>query len=312
MNCYPWWHATLQPMSQQSWASQTISSGCAQDSTGNIPCPPEAMRESAAAWLARYAPQAITTIGGALDQDTYTFARYMTSEVGSGTIEERIAVGEAALNQAKRRAGVLGSWRSKLREMLVPNGKYGAIHAPDAYCKQLGMSVGCNPARRWAATSRDPTAFAIVLAHFVMSGQSGDFARGAETQWGPEYLRNTDNTYLKNGTTQARIESFVRYAASDSGGRYYWVGQLPGVDPWHTWLAKKGPAASSPQGLAMIAQGIAGLPLSGGRPQRIAWPADLPACDKPASGLVALATGVGIAAVLWYGSSWWTNRNRTA
>lgn len=297
MSCWPWFHPDLTAIASQPWANSIVPSGCSADGTGSIPCAPSSMRESAEAWLAAYAPAALAMIGGRLDQDTYTFARYMHSEVGSGTVEERVAVGEAAVNQAKNRAGTFGSWRSKLNGMLIPNGKYGAIHCPAAYCAQLGKSADCNCAGRWAATSRDPSVLSVILANLVVSGQSGDFARGAMTQWGPEYLKNTDGSRMGQGTTRARVETFVRYAASSSGGGYYWVGALPGVDPWHTWLAKKG----TPGNELWIQAGIDGLALtSNGKPLRPSWPADLPVCGKPAStfGLV-VTTILGISAGAW-------------
>src|SRR5690606_38453127 len=204
---------------------------------------------------------------------------------------------------ARRRAGLLGDWRAQLYKMLLPKGKYGAIHAPEAYCLSLGLKKNCNPEGRWAATSRDPTIAAILIASFILSGNSGGFSRGAETQLGPEYLLNADGkTYLKDGTTPARVESFVRYAASKSGGQYYWVGPIPGIDPWHTWLAKKGPAADTPQGQALIAYGLSALPLDAkGKPIRTVWPSDLPICPRgPSTG--AIIAGVGIAAALWYGA----------
>jgi hypothetical protein len=240
------------------------------------------MRASAEAWLARNAPQAIVMIGGRLTLDGYTFARYMHSEVGSGTIEERIAVGEAAINQAKMRAGLFGNWRSKLNEMLIPNGRYGAIHAPDAYCASLGKPPRCNAARRWAATTRDPSIMTLLLAQLVVSGASGDFAEGAQTQWGPDAVKESDGITPKL-TNPTAIANFVRSAAHPSNGQYYWVGPLPGVDPWHTWLVVKGPTAGSLVGQALIARGISALPLTGRAPLRPSWPANLPICDKPAS-----------------------------
>jgi len=266
------------------------------------------MRASAEAWLAKNAPVALQMIGGKLSQIVYTFARYMHSEVGSGTIEERVAVGEAGLNQARLRAGTLGNWASKLNEMLIPwetpkrphaKGLYGAIHAPDAYCASLGKEPGCNAANRWAATTRDPSVLSLLLAHLVVSGGSKNFAKGAATQWGPEYLKNPDGSRMGTGTTPERVASFVKYAASSSGGQYYWVGPLPGVDPWHTFLTAKGPAATTMQGQALILRGIAGLQLSNGKPVRPVWPADLPVCGGLAGGFsgaeIALAL-LGVAA----------------
>ena len=296
-------------LAAQPWSKSIVPSSCIPDGTGSIPCAPSSMRASAEAWLSAHVPQALALIGGSLDQLTYTFARYMHSEVGSGTIEERVAVGEAAVNQAKARAGLIGSWQSKINTMLIPNSKYGAIHCPADYCASLGKGPDCNCAGRWAATTRDPSVLSIVLAHLVVSGESGNFARGAATQWGPEYLKNTDGSRMGQGTTRARIESFVRYAASSAGGRYFWVGSLPGVDPWHTWLAFKGNAIDIANSEALIQRGIEGLALSSsGKPIRPTWPADLPVCGKPSSMgvlgsfvMAVLGFGLGIAAFRRFG-----------
>jgi len=290
----------MSALAEQAWAKTIVPSGCSIDETGNIPCAPSSMRAAAEKWLALNVPAMLTLIGGKLDQTVYTFARYMHSEVGSGTIEERVAVGEAAINQAKSRAGALGDWISKLNTMLTPNGKYGAIHAPAAYCAALGTcGTACNCAGRWAATTRDPSVLAIVLANLVVSGGSGGFARGAMTQWGPEYLENTNGSRMGTGTTRARVENFVRYAASSKGGRYFWIGPLAGVDPWHTWLAgKKLPIGVNAE--TAIQYGIEGLALAAdGRPSRPLWPKDLPICGKPMSGggaALALLLGIGVGA----------------
>lgn len=299
MSCYPWWHTSMSALAAQAWTGTTVPSGCSADGTGSVPCAPSSMRAAAEKWLAANAPAVLAMIGGKLDQTVYTFARYMHSEVGSGTIEERVAVGEAAINQAKSRAGVIGDWISKLNTMLIPNGKYGAIHCPDAYCASIGKGPDCNCAGRWAATTRDPSVLAIVLANLVVSGNSGGFARGAMTQWGPEYLKNTNGSRMGTSTTRARVESFVRYAASSAGGRYFWVGSLPGVDPWHTWLAgKKLPIGVNAE--TAIQHGIEGLALAAdGKPSRPLWPKDLPICGKPMSGgsaVLALLLGIGAGA----------------
>lgn len=283
-------------LAAQSWANKIIPSGCSADGTGSVACAPETMRARAEAWLRDNVPDVLTLVGGTLHQDTYTFARYMHSEVGSGTIAERVAVGEAAVNQAKHRAGVLGNWRAKINTMLIPNGKYGAIHCPAAYCASLGKSADCNCANRWAATTRDPSVLSLALANLVVTGASDNFANGVMTQWGPEYLKNSNGTRMGAGTTRARVETFIRYAASSSGGRYFWVGSVPGVDPWHTWLAGKKPIGWPEE--ALIQRGIEALALdANGKPVRPQW-GNLPVCSRPAStfGLIAttvLSIGVG-------------------
>ena len=294
--CFPSWHAKLAPLVQG--AQITVFSGCAVNAQGNVACAPETMRAKAEAQLRALAPGLFS---GALSLEAYTLARYMESEVGSGTIEERVAVGEAAVNQAKRRG------KSVLNVLLYnqgaghPNyGFYGPIHDSDAGCVARGLAPGCGPFKRWASTSRDPTVTSLLIADLVMSGRSQNFARGAETQWGPDSLK-------PKPLTPERIASFVRSAANAS--RYYWVGPLPGVDPWHTWLVSKrdNVAPSSPEGQALILRGIGALPLQGSTPIRPAWPASMPLCPTngaaPGStsyrGLKIAAGVAGVAGASW-------------
>jgi hypothetical protein len=269
MACWPWFSPQFRALAQEGWTKAIVPSGCGVDSGGNVACRPEEIRASAEVWLARNASQALATIGGRLSLDVYTFARYMHSEVGSGTVEERVAVGEAAVNQAR------SSGRS-IYQMLTPTGYYGPIHAPRDWCLAHGYScsstsnpnVCCAPYKRWASTARDPSVMAILLAHLVVSGASGDFAQGAVTQWGPE-------AWINDG--QAKLTGFVKNIASSS--KYYWAGPLPGVDPWHTFLVRKewfGP--STPMGSTLVKRGIEALTLPRRAP---VWPADMAVCRKP-------------------------------
>jgi hypothetical protein len=285
MTCFPWFSPTYRALATEAWTKAIIPSGCSIDAQGNVPCAPESMRAAAEAWLTKNAPQALTMIGGKLALDTYTFARYMHSEVGSGTIEERIAVGEAGMNQAKKRAGLVGNWLSKLRVMLTPNdgvrshGYYGAIHSPAAYCQQAFGKSSCNGQNRWAATSRDPSVLSLLLAHLVVSGASGDIASGATTQWGPDAFKFTDGSKIDS---PAQAERFVRVVANQG---LYWVGPIAGVDPFHTFLVKEGPKASTTVGQGLIALGIGALPMSGSKMLRPDWSAGA-VCKKPVSAII--------------------------
>lgn len=295
MACWPWFSSSYRSLNTEAWTKTIIPSGCGVDSGGNVACSPESIRAKAEAWLAQRYPQVLAQIGGRLALDTYTLARYMHSEVGSGTVEERVAVGEAALNQARIS-------RRTIYQMLTPTGFYGPIHAPRDWCLAHGYScsstsnpnVCCAPYKRWASTARDPSIMSLLLAHLAVSGASGDFAEGAVTQWGPE-------AWIKDG--QAKLSSFVRNIAASS--KYYWVGPLPGVDPWHTFLVRKewfGP--SSPMGADLVARGIEALTLPRRAPS---WPADLPVCGKPLLNrraqaflvsMLGLAVGVGAASLI--------------
>lgn len=232
--CYPWWHAPLLDLTRQPWAETIIPSGCGIVN-GDATCSPEQMRATSEQWLRAKHPAVLTLIGGSLPLRTYTFARYMHSEVGSGTIEERVAVGEAALGQGKLTGRTI-------EKMLTPTGFYGPIHASEDVCIARNYARGtrqnkcggtanpktcCSPFNRWASTARDPSLATLVIAHYVVTGQTGNFANDAVTQWGPE-------AWIKEG--QARLDKFVEQAANQG---LYWVGPLPGVDPFHTFLTAK-------------------------------------------------------------------------
>lgn len=196
--CWPSWHPRYVGLS-----NKPISSGCATVD-GNVQCAPADMAARAGVSLV-----------------VYTLARYAQSEVGSGTIEERVAVMEAAVNQARLRG------YPDVTKLLVWNpgtkaanqGYYGPIHGPS------GVSTA--PYGRWAATSKDPSPQTLALAELVASGRSGNFAKGATSQYGMEYLSDPAGK--------------VRSHAEDGK---FWVGPLPGVDHMHTFLFRQYPKNS--------------------------------------------------------------------
>ena len=70
-----------------------MHSGCRVNEVGNVACGPDALRAQAEGMLR----QAGVWAGRrSLPRPTYTLARYMASEVGNGTPEEKVAVGQAA------------------------------------------------------------------------------------------------------------------------------------------------------------------------------------------------------------------------
>jgi len=245
-------------------AQVTVSSGCAVASNGNIPCSPESMRASAEAKMRQLG------LLNNLSLETYTLARYMHSEVGSGTIFERVAVGEAAVNRARMERlsrGVLSLLLYRQGSSHPNYGYYGPIHG-------VGTGTSTAPYGRWAATSRDPTVLTILLADLITSGASGNFNRGADDQAGPEYWAPQGQTALNN---------YVRNLANKGK---YWVGPLVGIDPWHTFLTfTPGVKASSTEGQVLIARGLQALQLPITRPK---WDlSTLPSCggapaDTPA------------------------------
>lgn len=274
--CVPWWSSKFGEMAKGTQIK--VASGCAVASNGNIPCAPEAMRAAAEAKMRQLG------LLSSVSLETYTLARYMQSEVGSGSIFERVAVGEAAVNRARMERlsrGVLSLLLYRQSPSSPNYGFYGPIHG-------VGTGVSTAPYGRWAATSQDPTALTLMLADLIMSGASGNFNRGADDQAGPEYWAPQGQTALNN---------YVRNLASKGK---YWVGPIVGVDPWHTFLTfTPGVKASSTEGQVLIARGMQALQLPIVRPQ---WNmAALPSCGSgPAESSAMIAIGVvGVLAGMW-------------
>ena len=277
--CYPSWHKTYAPLAQGTQV--IVFSGCKLNAEGNIGCSPESMRANAAQQLKRLAPGLFS---GKLSLETYTLARYMQSEVGSGTVETRVAVGEAAVNQAKLRG------KSILHVLLYnqgaghPNyGFYGPIHGPEG--------VTTAPYRRWASTRLDPTVLTLLLAQLITSGQSRNFANGAD-----------DQSDMFNRTAYPNpVGTLQTFAKRGS----YWVGPLPGVNHQHTFLFRKyGVAPTTPQGAALLARGIAAV----SNPTPPSWPATMPVCSTEGPkgpggtnyrGLKIVAGVAGVAGASW-------------
>lgn len=229
-------------------------------------CSPESMRAKAEADARA---SGLWTGFKALDLATYTLARYVTSEVGDGTPEEIVAVGEAAVNYAKRHKLPDGVLSLLLYRQPVghPNrGAYGPIHGPG------GTSTA--PYGRWAATSQDPTMLTLLLADMVMNGQSGDFADGAEDQVGMEYMSDP-----------------VGKVRSQAAEMKYWVGPLAGVNQQRTFLFKYyGVKPTSSDGAALLARGLWGAAQPG-----MKWSPLMPVASR--GGIIVAAA---IALVGWY------------
>jgi hypothetical protein len=282
--CWPWFSPQYRTLASEAWTKTVVPSGCgAADASGNVPCSPEAMRATSEAWLAHNYPQAIVMLGGRLDLDTYTFARYMHSEVGSGTVEERIAVGEAGFNRAK----LIGK---SISQLLMPSGYYGPIHGSDALCTSRGYDcssksgVCCAPFGRWAATSRDPSIMSVLLAHLVVSGASGNFSNGADDQDGPD-------AWVKQG--QTALTNYVRGLANNGK---YWVGPLPGVNHWHTFLQfTPNFAERAVYGKQWLQRGIDSLTLPMVVPD---WSGSVAVCTRPVFSYVSPKAGTFLVSML--------------
>jgi hypothetical protein len=297
--CYPWWHFQYGPMRGTALDISLSSAGCVPNADGDITCAPEVMRARAEQLLkasGRWPANKKLTLG------TYTLARYMHGEVGSGTVEERVAVGEAAVNRVKLEyktdpeKGVLNLllYRTPGKSSY---GKYGRINL-----KRDGVTVNTG---RWAQTSVEPSVLTVILADMVMNGNSGDFSHGADDQDGLEY-----RTYFPVPMDRINAEA--------SRGKY-WVGPLPGVDHWHTTLFHTfgvKPDSLVGRGLLERARLVFGNPQwdETGRivqSMRPYWPTTLPPCpmiddsepDKARKVLIGAAI-VGGALALAGGTFW--------
>jgi hypothetical protein len=289
-DCYPPFHAKFAALA--AGPQTTVFSGCAVNALGNIACAPEAMRANAEVQLRRLAPGLFE---GGLSLEAYTLARYMASEVGSGTVEERVAVGEAAVNRAKLERlsrGILSLLLFRQGSGHPNFGFYGPIHATAESCAQRGLPEFCHPFGRWAATTRDPTVLTLLLANLIMTGQSGNFANGAD-----------DQSDMLNRKAYPNPASTLQHKATKGD---YWVGPLPGINHHHTFLFRQfGFSPVSPQGAALLVRGIAAL----SSPPPV-WPANLPICStaRPAtpvgrSDFATFMIGVGAVTGL-VGLSW--------
>lgn len=286
IDCYPWWHAKFEPLRQAKQIK--LNSGCVVNSSGNVPCEPQDMRRAAEMQL-----QAAGYLSS-LSLETYTLARYMQGEVGGGagggTLEEAVAVGEAAVNRAKlegkKDANSILLYRQAPSH---PNyGWYGPIHG-------FGGTTTA-PYGRWATTHVDPTVLAVMLADLVTSGKSGNFSRGADDQDGLEYSANFPN-----------VEGYVNNLASRSK---FWVGLLPGVNHWRTFLQTtiKGETNKTPKGIARVQYTMSVLAndmaVTGKRAMAHPWPKDMPICARP-GGLLAAAGILGATAgIIAFNQGW--------
>lgn len=288
--CYPSFHLVFAPSVGTAVDQRILRSNCPVESDGNIRCAPEAMRADAERQLQS---SGFWPSNKLLDLATYTLARNIQSEVGDGTVEERVALAESTINQGLRR-GAPTPQQAVLKAALYaqPSRLYGAINAPDGGSLRSG---------RFTSTSRDPSILSTLIADFVIRGGSRNFAQGADDQDGLEYQSSFSDP----------IKRILQYAKESS----YWVGPLPGVDHWKLTLFRKyNVSPSSPEGLALIQRAKVYFSIAAYengkvvRALRPVWPANLPICTAPDAKeptspgkqiLVAFTLTAGFAAAAW-------------
>jgi hypothetical protein len=146
--------------------------------------------------------------GGGLPLNVYSLARNIQSEAGSGSIAERGAMAQAALNRA-RRDGI------SISHLTMRNGT--------RYARQSGR----NPR---VASSQDPRWSDIVLAALTLEGRlEGQFG-GVTHYFSPKVQ---DSMHAAGRTSSDRWAIYDRWARSWG---YAWVGPIPGVDPEKQFL----------------------------------------------------------------------------
>ena len=256
------------------YPTTTVASGYRVDANGNVPADPNTLAAAAGRKL-----------GVSVSLDAYTLARYVTSEVGNQSVPERVAVMQDAVNRVRYIEGsnsltTLLLYRQPLGHK--NRGFYGPIHG-----KIAGITnVASAPYGRWASTSRDPSTSNLMLAIGVLNGDiPADFNKGADDQMGPEHLKDPVGSVRAHGRDR----------------RQYWVGPLPGVDPWRTiqYRTMKDVAPDSQLGQFLIARGEAAM-----RAPRPNWNG-LPNCLTgevttvgPSAGLIVGAAALATAGVV--------------
>lgn len=223
----------------------TVSSGCKIITDPNnalfgfIPCDPDDMRARAA-----------RATGRAITLDQYSLARNIATEIGSGSIGEKVAMALSTVGRA-----ALGTSGTTVTEVVLKNSKcsfgrgerclYGSIHAAG--------NVDTAPFGRFTASTQDPTLQDFAIAEFVLNGDAGgalalsNFARGADDQWSP--------LSSKRGDRSAAIQTGLDKIGGEALQGDFWVGSICGVDPVKIQLFKRrAELKGTPEGAALVVQ----------------------------------------------------------
>lgn len=277
VTCFPTWYPRYLPFAQ---GTRTVASGC-RTSGGSVQCDPKAMAAAAS-----------KVIGRTVSLEAYTLARYLASEVGNGSLAEKVCVAQDAINRvryAEPNTRTLTALLLYRQPAGCPNrGYYGPIHDDNAAPRPECRGNSNNPYGRWASTSRDPSMGDLVIALGVLSGDIDPwFSKGADDQLGPSALKARGNDPVAS----------VRSHATNS--RQYWVGPIYGINPWTTFQYRTMPeiAPTSAAGQALIQRGMAAM--QSGAPNWTGFEACAP---RHRAGLIAtagVAFGVGVGALLW-------------
>lgn len=233
VRCVPSWFAFYRAIS-----NKTLTSGYTVDGAGNVPGDPDAMAQAAGRKLAADSklPVDVRARGARLTLDAYTLARNMTSEVGTSSIGDAVAVGQATVNRAARGGkSVTDVAINRQPRGHANRGFYGPINGKSA----SGITA---PYGRWTATSKDPTVRAIALAQDILDGViPAAFAKGGDNQ--------ANLTIYKYPAAKVR---------EHADAHAYWVGPLPGVDHRRTMVFRTISVDASTAAV-LTARGLAAL-----------------------------------------------------
>lgn len=224
----------------------TVSSGCkivtdnADPLFGFVPCAPEDLRA-----------RAEKATGRSISLDQYSLARNIATEIGSGSISEKVAMALSTLG----RAALGTSVGSSVTEVVLKNAQcsfgrgarcfYGSIHAAG--------NVDTAPFGRFTASTQDPTLQDLAIAEFVLDGRAGrplaldNFANGADDQWSP--------LSSKRGDRSAAVQTGLDKIGIEALSGDFWVGPICGVDPVKIQLFKRrADLKGTPAGAALASQ----------------------------------------------------------
>jgi hypothetical protein len=148
-----------------------------------------------------------------LSLDAYIMARNIKSEAGSGSLAEKVAIGEALVNRSRRD-------HKSLAQIAMRDGNWFAAQS------------GSNPAM---STRQDPGLVEIAIANLVLSGQTGGLARGATDYFSPKSYSFADRMAIYEDRVGSRDSSRTGLA---------WIGPVPGVDPWEQFFMVTVPKTS--------------------------------------------------------------------
>lgn len=179
-------------------------------------------------------------IGGAMTLDEYTLARIIASEMGSGSPEELLCVGDCDLERARRKG------RSVFEHATGGTGRYGSQKAP-----------------RPVATSRDPYVRQLRAVRILLgAGGARGIARGGTQYYDPKTqlalwrdgrashpLVILDRwTYARPWKTRGRdAEGRMVDTLGDPGelaDQLEWCGPIDGVNAWELMLFRRRTTAS--------------------------------------------------------------------